>query len=1198
MNKTKGQYKRIFDAFDSSQFDNNFGSTAEDIDVDNFVATYESVVNKETSEEIFNELAKVDTNGEPKYGNKPESLSHIAKLKQEMITVINPVLTQVSLHMQNTEEATRGEIHGDTDVYIENSKGTLLGALGMSTVETYMHELFHGITTAALRLPENALFTEKLEKLYSHVQQNITLEQFIPVDADNATRVQAENRYKYFLDPSTRSENYLEEFIAFGKTNEHFISLLQAAVPNRKERFIDLSNGYLAAIQNLFIKLVDTLMDTLGNKPKSAKNELDILVKRVAHAQLKQKNLLFKTVDLLPIDNALQEKINNWVLAPIHKLAQSGLLINSSISGVSATGTALRNTSDAIKAVKVLQEAEPDKSFEELSEGKFTSPGDIITKTFSEVARRIGVSDRGLLRNIVWTVTTSSTPVRAFERLLRHAAMNVDKVRKEVSGALHKQLIGKYEGTLTGKESTAIYRVINKIELFALSDSHSNTKILKLLKDPALVATEIANIRTKLNAYGKDAFFYNTYAKSLGKFMVTGEFLGDISNPLLNASAIAHKATTSYQVSGGVEAQTKLIDELATLYGIQFSSKKDVDALVGVWDRENLRASKGISDHGVDVTMSKAKNLKRDSLKTVFGGSPARAIKGYTSEVTNPDIAMKIGTKAEEKEMNRNGFFIQGEELKGDKDHSLSKPNYMYVNNTAKLAQHNSGIVSYTSEKAKGLGSAFEYGSHGLSRLAKIKQKRADKAFTNTSPITSTKNNLVPILDDGYNVTGYRYMMKESTKRDTLQLKESFSQSMGILQSRILDPENTSKVNAGAVKALKSDWDDYGKKIPKEFSIIGPNVADPSLREIYAKMPKEMREQLIKEFGSKNFRVRSQVLVTVFGQREFSLATAIFQGAEGAKLNRTVLNQFSKFLVDKLGITKIRQGENLHQELIAKAKDTIVIKSIEVFYDNVVSNNWLLSLKGLSVGEIARDSAIGWSSVKNYLADSETLSDLKFDLSIASTTKAVNLTKKIKVIKRRMAKNVMHDLINEGFLSSIVEDVDTFEDEFGYKSKLDAILSEYTKKVPKGLKDAGNIAVLAHDTEGYKIAKELTQLSDLVARYALHAHNLRKGVAVEDSYNEIADTFVNYEIQDHQAIEYLNKMGLIMFSKYFMRMQKVMLGTMKAAPTRMLAMLSINNFLQAASPVDAFLGDPTNRISNPLTVPGSIVTAQPLYNIL
>jgi hypothetical protein len=85
--------------------------------------------------------------------------------------------------------------------------------------------------------------------------------------------------------------------------------------------------------------------------------------------------------------------------------------------------------------------------------------------------------------------------------------------------------------------------------------------------------------------------------------------------------------------------------------------------------------------------------------------------------------------------------------------------------------------------------------------------------------------------------------------------------------------------------------------------------------------------------------------------------------------------------------------------------------------------------------------------------------------------------------------------------------------------------------------------------------------------------------------------FVNYDVPTHKGIQYLNDMGLLWFTKYYIRIQAVIITLVKENPTSALALLGLNDLVGNFSDIldsSMFRKWPGNLGMGAFELPGSI----------
>ena len=126
--------------------------------------------------------------------------------------------------------------------------------------------------------------------------------------------------------------------------------------------------------------------------------------------------------------------------------------------------------------------------------------------------------------------------------------------------------------------------------------------------------------------------------------------------------------------------------------------------------------------------------------------------------------------------------------------------------------------------------------------------------------------------------------------------------------------------------------------------------------------------------------------------------------------------------------------------------------------------------------------------------------------------------------------------MDAGMYQSIIEDVSMAE--FKSASKLSQYIEEKTSGVPEIIKNGAHWLYLSEKTGFYRFMNQATQYSDLVARATEYQFMLEKGSSEKEALETVLDMFVNYSNPSTKIEQWANDMGLVMFTKYFKRIQR------------------------------------------------------------
>jgi len=264
-------------------------------------------------------------------------------------------------------------------------------------------------------------------------------------------------------------------------------------------------------------------------------------------------------------------------------------------------------------------------------------------------------------------------------------------------------------------------------------------------------------------------------------------------------------------------------------------------------------------------------------------------------------------------------------------------------------------------------------------------------------------------------------------------------------------------------------------------------------------------------------------------------------------------------------------------------KDILVIKTGLTLLGNVLSNVSLMLGHGVSVTDMVRDHRVAMEGIVQYRKDYNELQKLQLKLDTHTARDRAATEQRILELQRDLERNPVAFMIAEGLMPTIVEDVDLHDDPYSYKSLLAQKTEKWTSKVWKPLRTVGKNVYMTHDTVQYKVLSQGTQISDFVARYTLYQHlttRKRNRMGHDDAIQRASDMFVNYDLPSHRMMQWLNDMGLVRFTKYYLRIQRPLMMLFQEHPARMLMMVLLHGYMPWFDVItDSGM---LNRIGNPL----------------
>lgn len=1106
--------------------------------------------------------------------------------------LINPIKLKVA--EDNVENSGFYNINKQ-EIQVNLNKNTQLSSIEMGADEVLAHELVHSITQLALE--KNNPVSRQVAKLFRDARKVIKPEDLM---GKNGNLADAQKRWDYiFNNPNkTKGTNYsvgIHEFVAMGVTNEQFMLALKDKVNTLK--YIE-GNTLLEKVFNVYAKAVNVIKGLFDNTAGlSTDKKLQVLVRDLAtyEAKAKQKSYVHDFTN--KIDNTASQVLKDFILEPFAEFLDRPAFSQNKFGVVRGLATAGNLA----------------------ARGKFNE----WRKAINKVLYRLGATENNLMVAILNEVAGRVDENNWAFELARESNKLIDQTRAEIASNIQQHVLKQFGRELTTEEEIAITKVLLKTDMAALTSGYTAEQLHSLITKPRFLNKEIAKAENELKAFKGNRIYYIRMAKSLGHFMVTGRFTESVG--LMNAHAISQLVMTGRKVPSDAAQAEPIIDRLASLHALLVSSQTHKDAFKKVSDLFVEEFNNDPEDNGITFTLLNQVEYKKRALDKLFSGNKMLTVKGYTKEIFNPNKSFIIAPESDSELLEKDGFIkVDPREGRGEvpKDrHDVNKGKvYMYISDNAGLSTWMAGGVTTSNMNAKGTtyydtlvqagyDDPYQVVANDTALLLSKKQQAA-KDIYNGYGNPREQQTLVPTLDDKGNVANFRYLMADSVKDDILERDERFSHVLGATEGNFISKVNGQEINSRYVDALHQDYlSDYNKD-QGAYSFIGETSNNVEHAELWRLLPNEMKQEVRSKFNKDGLYVKTDLIKVVFGQRKFSLNVWAKDRLKLQEMQGTTALTFLNPVLKALGSNKAGSIEQGWKEIVTMVKDTIVIKSVEVLFGNIFSNNILLWTLGVPLNEIASRQAEAVLYAESYQGDRERVLELEREIKVlegkAKSAKNIAAMRSLQAdkvtLEDSIERNPVKDLIEAGIYQSIIEDVEVVNDQYSYKTKIENWVSPVTDRVPNSVKTIASYAAMTQDTKVYKLLRRSTQLSDFAARYALHQTNLENGMTREASLNRIEDIFVNYDLPTHKSIQYLNDIGGLFFTKFFMRIQKIIYHTMVKNPARVLGLTWIQdifgNFSDIADSSVIFRDIFSMFNFNPLEVLDGVVDTHPMINII
>ena len=809
-------------------------------------------------------------------------------------------------------------------------------------------------------------------------------------------------------------------------------------------------------------------------------------------------------------------------------------------------------------------------------------------------ARLMGNEKYGLIAQTIQSMTGGRLDAARFTDMLRWVKRNVEQAREHTRSFTEKLIDNGFLTPLSDAEDAAMAHAVLRTDLQALFTANSKItgKELADLLNPSNgdLTKRIARIEAILTQIDpENAQEWREQAYGLGILMMTGE--ARKANQRLNAGMIVKGDVTTETDPIKANQALPLVDALASLRALQQVSPEDRKLAAAVVEREFLAHD---AINGVTSVMAHARRLREESRKEIFQNSEWNMIKGYTGEIMDGHISTAVIPEHELDDYVKQGWIPHGYPNHQPMYRDAGDPNnvamYHVYRRDGGQQSWLSGLLSLTRKQRKGTtvtDNLQQAGFEGAYMRSQITTRKMYQAHTNASFDPNGKQKFaVPVYNAQGQVQAYRYLMNEQTKKEILGKRYSLSEMMGAHAASIVDKAATEKSNNEVIELMSqmyfADWE-KGVDYSKHYAEISADSSDPKLREMWHMLPYEAKEKVIETFGRPVLPVRTDVQDLVTGYRKASIIDPLVLAMQKDKQDRTVLQHAVVQALHSMGyiraakfINRLKAVEDIWQEVMRFVKDVLVIRNVFTLVGNILSNTALLVWSGLSPFKAVAMQAEGAQLAQKYEQDERQLSILqaKLDAGEIPTNQRARTRAEISHLKNELAINKVRPLVEAGLLTGIVEDVETGRDKFSYASKIQVATAGFTDKIPAPLKNVAKVMTLAQDTHAYKFLEKTTRLSDFSARYAEYMHLInhpRKAVSPEDAIKTVMEDFVFYDVPDHKLLQYANDVGLVMFTKYYLRMQRVLLRKFKQHPLRGALLITGQNLVEITDPTDSVL---------------------------
>ena len=1077
-----------------------------------------------------------------KHGAKNTNSEYLLSLIDSMVGTLKNVSPLINTAINRDSAVNQGRITGlagktmDLELAIgpQNSNRTGL--------EVYAEELVHAITAFGLKYddPKMRSSITEIEEIREAFFDNVSTEDLAAMMPDQDTAMKEASDLMEYI---SGGENSTKEFIAKAVSNPYIMQSLRETITKKG----DYTGESLAArFVRWMQKMFRNLRGVISKEPKT--NDLERMMYFVARmGDVNAKALDTKKQGVL-------KTIADFINIKVDKRASN--YFNS-----------LRAKSNGFKVPKIDMDA---SKFDIALYYAKMIPFSLINDKARDLMRThlsvLGAKPWGTIQMTVDDILDQDEMSDRLEQI-GMGSKDADRISALTENSIVKELNSGFGRTLTSREQRGLLQVM-KVDAVALDGLVGNGVSVDSLfdGDENTLDKQIDLIEKRLEAdYSTDANYFKTMAKLLGRYLSTGE----TSKVLLkNAHSIANKTNMGGYSS---EASKELVSEIDTL--VSLKAIKAIPKHLRAASKEFLVDE--ANETGLASIVKYMSHNKEVSQKDLFGGSGEAHLytKGYLSDVYNMDEEVLIRPVTETEKLAKEGYKLQ---TVMDHDYLLRGDNVQFGLFTSdviiKNRLHSAGF-KYNSLKHRGTSISDQYmmsgedttgalASRDISREVLEATKILKKIANGTYEESVNDKGMSPILDPTGKVVDFSYEMTHYNKERHLGLKTDPVERLAKTARSIVDKVETEKHNSILVKEIVAEMkrnteeadllNAKGESViskvnGKRYRLINSESTGSDFRELWYALPKSVR----REFRGEKDRDGNAITKEGMYIREDHI-----RGVLGFKEVGIANNRVAKRLKPENRL-KLQIAEEVWKNVVSISKVGIVIKMPFVLISNIVSNFAIVVSYLENPAEVARLQMQGVSEINKYtLLHKEAL---ELEARISANVATASDKRKLERANKRMKDSPMKPLVDAGFFTQILEETELQE----HRAKIvEKWGDEKMKNMPGFIKSGVSWAFLTDRNAYHKFMYTSTQYSDLAARYAQYQLMKRKGVPENDIQKSLRNAFINYNKPNSPLVEWANQVGLVMFTKYYIRIQRFLLTFGRDNPFKSILLLFADEVLQ------------------------------------
>lgn len=765
-------------------------------------------------------------------------------------------------------------------------------------------------------------------------------------------------------------------------------------------------------------------------------------------------------------------------------------------------------------------------------------------------------------QDLVGTVSSNEKLVM----LKGKAARNISALRESFVEQVPLAVQKWFTKPLTPMQDEAMHRIIGQFGFHTLGQDMMD-RIEELLQSPQVAGKPSDAINDAImdsvhvlmsGGDGAKRSQMITHAKKLGDFMAGASTDMVYKNTGEIAKLMFHGGAKKLKPQ-----EVQALEAISTLQAMTHLNARQRAAALDLVRNERDGWNKAVAFIGTMSTIDSNRGNNTTRMNT---------IKGYIPTKTDPRKRVRLVEIDKVAEAERLGWEVaEPYVVNGVKSNKL-----VYMSTTVgKMPPLSGGAIHAVDPMMNGI----HYKS-GMSVMPGIQTLVTDAAAVAkiTKAIESNQQvPYLPVLDSRGQVSGYQRILDPRVVERHTKSVYSLSTAAGSWLGRIHEEIEASEINQTVADLLVDTMDEAKKDgtFDKEFVDI-TNTTDKTWGEVWRTMPYNTKVMLENKFNPgakpgepKPVWIRKDQILDAIGHHKATVGD-IFHGTHDrwSDDTRRRMAAFATELLGKNAYKYLTRVEDGWFGAVAVAKDTIIVKSLEVAFVNGMSNQYQLwAVTGNPIWNL-RVQAQKHKEALLYLRYQKRISQLYAD-AYSDPTRESERMSEINQLQKAQSKLSIHPLIVAGEFPTIAEGKSEI-DEFSLAADATEWFEKQVGKMPDGIRTVMDYAAISKNTALYQGLDSLVQLGDFVAKAAMYEYLTQtQKMDPGEAMAKVNDEFVNYSRLAGRTRTYLENAGMMWFYNYKLRILKIILRRMRENPVNFLISQTVGELAGAETLIDS-----------------------------